>query len=95
MDPKHLHEEYSRERDMDAFWEAAVPTDEPSRRRWYLPAVIALLVLGAPWYWTPGEEGPAFAGLPVWVWISIASSLALSILTAIAAICFWRDDETD
>jgi hypothetical protein len=87
--------EYARERDMDAFWEAAAPEHEPIHRRWYIPAALVLILIAAPWFWPAGEEGPAFAGLPLWVWIALAASFALSALTAFAALRLWRDGGGD
>ncbi len=94
-EPNSPNHEYARERDMDAFWKAAIPAHEPINKRWYIPAVLFLMIAGAPWLWPAGEEGPAFAGLPVWVWVTIGASLSLSILTAFAALRLWRDDGED
>jgi len=91
-EPSPTGNEYSRERDMDAFWAAASPTQEPINKRWYIPAAILLMLIGTPWLWPAGEEGPVFAGLPVWVWITIGASFGLSVLTAFGAIRLWRDD---
>lgn len=77
---------------MDAFWAAAVPAHEPINKRWYIPAAVFLMLIGTPWFWPAEEEGPAFAGLPVWVWMTIGASFCLSVLTAFGAIRLWRDD---
>ncbi len=91
-DAKPTHHEYARERDMDAFWAAAVPKHEPINKRWYIPAALFLMLIGAPWFWPAGEEGPAFAGLPVWVWVTLTASFSLSVLTAFGALRLWRDE---
>lgn len=94
MDHDHTPEpfrEYHGERNPEEFWEEASPQDEPVRRRWYIPVILLLLIVGAPWYWTAGQAGPTFAGLPVWVWITIASTFGLALLTAFMALVYWKD----
>ena len=92
-EPESPQPEYSRERDMDAFWAAAAPAREPINTRWYIPAALLLMLIGTPWMWPSGEEGPVFAGLPVWVWVTIGASFSLSVLTAFGAIRLWGDDD--
>lgn len=88
---KPFHE-YDEARDMDRFWEEIRPEREPFQKRWYIPAIILLLVVGAPWYWGSGNQTPILAGLPVWVWITIGSTFAIGVLTAVMAVFFWEDD---
>ena len=83
--------EYRDERDPDAFWEAIRPADEPLRHRWFLPAVVAILVVSVPWY-LPSSVGDRLAlGLPVWTWITILCGLLLAVVTAFASLRLWRD----
>ncbi len=92
-DSKH---EYAGERDMDRFWETARLEREPARQWWYIPLVLGLILISIPWYaarYFAAEA--AFLGLPLWIWIPIACTLALSILTAIAALGFWGDGDSD
>jgi hypothetical protein len=93
IEPTPTEKEYAGERDMDAFWAAAVPAREPINKRWYIPAALLLMLIGTPWMWPSGEEGPVFAGLPVWVWVTIGATFCLSALTAFGAIRLWGDDD--
>ena len=34
-------------------------------------------------------------GLPVWIWIPLVCTLGLSILTSVAILRFWRDDDSE
>lgn len=83
--------EYSDARDDDAFWAAVELEREPAKQRWYLPAILVLVVFSVPWYFAPGEIGSVILGLPVWVWLSLGCSVALSSLTALAVLRFWVD----
>ena len=83
--------DYSDERDPDVFWAAVRPADEPLRHRWFLPAVVAILIVSVPWY-LPSSVGDRLAlGLPVWTWITILCGLALAMVTAFASLRLWRD----
>ncbi|MCY3928922.1 MAG: hypothetical protein OXG81_11675 [Acidobacteria bacterium] len=87
--------EYRDERDPDVFWAAIRPADEPLRHRWFLPAVVAILVVSVPWY-LPSSIGDRLAlGLPVWTWITIFCGLLLAVVTAFASIRLWRDGGAD
>ncbi len=85
--------EYDGERDMDAFWAAAMPESEPARRRWYVPAAVVLVALSVPWYRAPGVLGELHFGLPAWVWVSLLCTAGMSTLTAIGILRFWRDKD--
>lgn len=85
--------EYQGGRDMDLFWAEVKPKREPMERWWYLPTVLAIVVLSVPWYWETGTVGKIIGGLPVWVWITVVCSLAISSLTAWVALRHWDDDE--
>ncbi len=86
--------EYRDERDPDVFWAAIRPADEPLRHRWFLPVVVAILVVSVPWY-LPSSIGDRLAlGLPVWTWITILCGLLLAVVTAFASLRLWRDGGT-
>lgn len=88
--------EYNDERDMDRFWAvASTLSKEPLRQKWFLPALIACIVLSIPWYRTPGESGSIIAGLPVWIWISLACAAGVSLITAIGVLVFWKDSDDE
>lgn len=89
-DKKRLAE-YGDERDPDVFWAAVRPADEPLRHRWFLPAVVAILIVSVPWYLPPSVGDRLAGGLPVWTWITILCGLALALVTAFASLRLWRD----
>lgn len=89
------HTEYAGERDMDAFWKATEISREPFKQRWYIPAVLVLIVLSVPWYFAEGHTGRILGGLPVWVWITLSCSFLVSCLIGVAVLRFWRDDAPD
>ncbi len=83
--------DYSDERDPDVFWAAVRPADEPMRHRWFLPAVVVILIVSVPWY-LPSSVGDRLAlGLPIWTWVTIVCGLALAVVTAFASLRLWRD----
>lgn len=86
-------QEYSGERDMERFWAEVAPRREPSNRRWYIPVLLALVVLSVPWYFGAGSVGAVVAGLPVWVWMTIACTLGVACVTAWGALRLWGDEE--
>jgi len=84
--------EYANERDMDVFWSAIRPADEPLRHRWFLPTVVVILVLSVPWY-LPSEIGDRLvSGLPLWTWITVVCGTALAAVTAWASLRLWRNE---
>lgn len=85
--------EYEDDRDMVHFWDAAKPRSEPLKQRWYVPALILFIVISVPWYRPAGQIGRIVAGLPIWIWISLGCTFAVSCLTAAAILWCWRDDE--
>ena len=85
--------EYRDHRDDDEFWREVRPRREPTRTRWF-PALAALaVVISVPWYLPENTAARSFAGLPLWVWITLAASAGLAILTSLASMTAWRDDE--
>jgi len=84
--------EYHEQSDPDAFWKELEGLEsEPAKQRWYLPLVVLFIVLSVPWYREAGSMGRVVFGMPVWIWTSLACAAAVSCLTAIAAIRFWKD----
>lgn len=95
-DEKRRRLEYDGERDMDRFWSVAGKLRrEPAKQLWFLPALILVVVFSVPWYRTGGEIGEVIAGLPVWVWTGLACALGVSVITAVGALVFWRDEESE
>ena len=89
-DDKRLSD-YSDERDPDVFWAAVRPADEPMRHRWFLPAVVAILIVSVPWYLPPSVGDRLALGLPVWTWVTILCGLLLAVVTSFASLRLWRD----
>ena len=87
--------EYDGERDMDAFWEANKLAKEPVRQKWFIPVILVLVIFSVPWYRTGGEIGRIVGGLPTWIWTSLLCSAGISIVTALGALVFWKDDDED
>ncbi len=83
--------QYADERDPDVFWAAVRPEDEPVRHRWFLPAVVVILIVSVPWYLPPSVGDRLAGGLPVWTWVTILCGLALAAVTAFASLRLWRD----
>lgn len=86
-------DEYHGQQDREAFWEAAALDREPAKQRWYLPALLVLIVLSVPWYREAGSMGALVWGMPVWIWTSLGCTAGVSVLTAVAALRFWRDGD--
>ena len=96
MSPDNSHpperREYDSERDMGRFWDAIAPKSEPFKQAWYAPLILLLIVVSVPWYRSEGFMGAIILGLPIWVWVTLACSGTLSLLTAVAILGFWKDD---
>lgn len=92
MKASHQSSEYADERDADAFWEAIRPADEPIRHRWFLPTILAILVLSVPWYLPHDPGDRLLAGLPLWTWVTLACAAGLAVVTAWASLRLWRDE---
>jgi hypothetical protein len=89
----HRSSEYSDERDMDAFWDAVKPPQEPLQRRWFLPLVVLLILASVPWYRPTGLVGHIYGGLPLWIWVTLGCSLLIAVLTCYVTLRSWRDDD--
>lgn len=83
--------EYSDERDMERFWAAIEPENEPAKQRWYIPGLLLCVVMSIPWYLPTGHIGRLVGGLPIWIWTSLGCTLGVSILTTIATLRYWKD----
>lgn len=95
-DEKHTSTEYNDERDMDRFWAVADSLrKEPLRQKWFLPILILCIVISIPWYRASGESGAIFAGLPTWIWTSLACAAGVSLITAVGTLFFWKDPDDE
>ena len=77
---------------MEEFWDELRPRREPMQKRFFLPVVLALLVVSVPWYRTTGDMGRLVGGLPIWIWVALGCSAAISAVTAVVALWYWDDD---
>jgi hypothetical protein len=93
---KSERSEYNDERDMDRFWAVATSLSrEPLRQKWFLPLLIAVIAISIPWYRSSGESGSIIAGLPGWVWTSLICTAAVSVITAVGVLVFWKDSDDE
>ena len=87
--------EYHDEAASEEFWSTIRPRREPLGWRPFVPSVLVLLALNVPW-WLPDRLGSSIVlGLPLFVWTALATSLALAVVTAWAALRHWDDDDED
>ncbi len=100
MDPRKTSDqhspdlgEYDNQRDMDLFWKEVKPQREPIQQWWYVPLVVLIAVISVPWYWKQGVTGKIIAGLPLWIWVTILCSAAISVITATMALRHWDDED--
>ena len=87
--------EYNGERDMEKFWAANKVAKEPIRQKWFAPILLILIVFSVPWYRTGGEIGRIIGGLPTWVWTSLLCTVGVSVVTAVGALLFWKEEDGD
>ena len=78
---------------MELFWREVKPQKEPVQLRWFLPAVVVLVVASVPWYLPTGFVGRIYAGLPIWIWMTLGCSLLIAVVTSFVALRSWHDDE--
>ncbi len=59
--------------------------------------VVYLLLFGAaiPWYLPASAATTTLLGLPLWVTISLACTLAIAIFTVFVISRYWHDDDED
>lgn len=53
------------------------PVKEPIRKPWIWVVITVILLSGIPWYLPQGTVRPVLFGVPYWMFIAVASSLAL------------------
>lgn len=88
-----FQEPYRDRRDDDELWSVVRPASEPTGQRWFLVTALVAVVFGAPWYLPAELEARVLSGLPLWVWISLASAVVLALVSSVAAARFWQDDD--
>lgn len=68
--------------------------DEPRRRPWLL-IIIGLLAVGSVPFPFIGRPQVELGGLPLWLWVSLALTVALAVVTALATVRYWKDDSSE
>ncbi len=71
--------------------------DEPRRHPRFMALLLALLLLTVPWPFI-GQTTRFGLGLPLWLWWSLAWTVALAATTAWGILRYWRpapDDDDD
>ena len=68
----------------------AQPLREPIRNPWLWVAMAVVVLVGVPLYLPTGSVLPLVGGVPYWLWISIAATVAFSVLTCWACLRQWN-----
>lgn len=63
---------------------------EPIRSPWLWVALVIVILAGVPFYLPPGSTQPLIAGVPYWLIISLAATLAFSTITCWACLRAWN-----
>lgn len=50
---------------------------EPIRKPWIWVGLLAIVLVGIPWYLPPGTLHPLVFGLPAWTLVAVSSSVGL------------------
>jgi hypothetical protein len=66
------------------------PLREPIRNPWLWAAMAVVVLVGVPLYLPTGSVEPLVGGVPYWLWISIAATVAFSALTCWACLRQWN-----
>lgn len=68
----------------------ARPLREPIRSPWLWVAMAVVVVAGVPLYLPTGSIRPLVGGVPYWLLISVAATVAFSALTCWACLRDWN-----
>lgn len=69
--------------------------NQKHRTRWIVATYAILFTLAVPWYFPADQIQPVVAGIPLWAFVSLACSVAISILTAYLALTHWPESKQD
>lgn len=67
---------------------------EPIRIKWIWPVLVAIIVLGVPWYLPQGSYKPIIMGFPYWTFISALLTVALSLFLGYVMTYCWDMEST-
>lgn len=62
---------------------------EPVRVKWIWPVLIAIILLGVPWYLRQGAIEPIIMGFPYWALISVIMTVVLSVFLGYVILNWW------
>lgn len=65
---------------------------DPLDHRWLFVSIAALYAVSIPWWFGSGRPNLVL-GMPSWTVVSLAATLAVSCLTAFAALRLWDDGD--
>ncbi|HHW25724.1 MAG TPA: hypothetical protein GXX23_00065 [Firmicutes bacterium] len=63
---------------------------EPIKVKWIWPVLIAIILLGVPWYFPQGAVEPIILGFPLWAFVSLVMSVVLSLFLYYVVTNHWR-----
>ncbi|HSF18035.1 MAG TPA: hypothetical protein VLK65_21030 [Vicinamibacteria bacterium] len=67
-------------------------SDEPSRHPFIWLVYAGLFSAAIPWYFAEGAAEPIWLGLPRWVAVSLAATLAIALFTVFVIERYWDDN---
>ncbi|WP_245992719.1 hypothetical protein [Prauserella muralis] len=73
------------------------PPREPIRKPGIWAGLVAIVLLGVPWYLPPGVIEPVVLGLPLWTIVAIGSSILLCAYLTWVISAHWNmvEDEEE
>lgn len=71
------------------------PVKEPIRKPWIWVVLTVIVLAGIPWYLPQGTVRPIFLGIPYWMFIAVASSLALCGFLSWLCLTQWEVVEAE
>ena len=66
---------------------------EPRKVRWVWLVYALIYALAIPWYWPAHYRGPLIGGFPLWVGVTLVSTMCLALWTAWVVFRYWQGDE--
>jgi hypothetical protein len=64
---------------------------EPRKKRWIWLVYLFLFAAAIPWYWPLSYRGSLVVGLPMWVAVTVATTVLLASWTVFVIAKYWRD----
>ena len=67
--------------------------DEPRSHAWIWLVYLVLFGAAIPWYLPASAAQTTLLGLPLWVALSLAMTLAIAVFTVFVIGRYWSDEE--